>query len=317
MSNGRPHRAIRNIQLGLTLGLAALSLAAACQTEEQRTGNREQGTAGTKSSIVNRQSKIVNKAQPQVWWAFKAPVLPPVPKIQSAWIHNPIDAFVLAKMRENGLQPSPPASRRALIRRAYFDLIGLPPAPADVEAFVNDKSPRAWEKVVDGLLASPRYGERWGRHWLDLARYADSGGFEGDKDRVLAWRYRDYVIDAFNQDKPYNEFIREQIAGDELKPNDPNALIATGYLACGPQDIVENNARTRANELDDLVATTGSVMLGLTIGCARCHDHKYDPVKQTDYYRLAAIFAPTERREVECASVEERRTVAEHNAPLG
>lgn len=258
----------------------------------------------------------MTNAKPQVWWSFQTPKTPTVPNLHSAWIRNPIDVFVLAKLQENGLKPSPPAPRSVLIRRAYMDLIGLPPTPAEVEAFVRDKSPNAWEKVIDGLLASPRYGERWGRHWLDLARYADSGGFEGDRDRTLAWRYRDYVIDAFNQDKPYNEFLREQIAGDELKPDSPEALIATGYLACGPQDIVENNARTRANELDDLVATTGSVMLGLTIGCARCHDHKYDPVKQTDYYRLSAIFAPTERREVECASAEERRVVAEHNAPL-
>ena len=258
----------------------------------------------------------VANAKKQVWWSFKAPTLPAVPKLQSAWIHTPIDAFVLAGLRDKGLAPSPPAPRRVLIRRAYMDLIGLPPTPEETEAFVNDKSPNAWEKVIDGLLASPRYGERWGRHWLDLARYADSGGFEGDKDRLLAWRYRDYVIDAFNWDKPYSEFLSEQIAGDEIRPDDPAAIIATGYLACGPQDIVENNARTRANELDDLVSTTSSVVLGLTVGCARCHDHKYDPIKQTDYYRLSALFAPTERREMEAATPLERRRVAEHNAPI-
>ena len=422
MSNRRQHPAAQPIRIVLTLGLVALSLAAACQEGQGRQGDKEtrrQGDKEPQSAIGNRQSPFpssliphpsslsdvrplleakclgchgvgnrlagldlrtreaalkggtrgaafvpgkadksllmqlvsgnraplmpptgklpageiallkhwidngatwpssaITKAQPQVWWSFRTPKTPPVPNLHSAWIRNPIDAFTLAKLQANGLKPSPPAPRRILIRRAYMDLIGLPPTPQEVEAFVSDKSPNAWEKVVDGLLASPRYGERWGRHWLDLARYADSGGFEGDKDRTLAWRYRDYVIDAFNQDKPYNEFLREQIAGDELKTDDPNALIATGYLACGPQDIVENNARTRANELDDLVATTGSVMLGLTIGCARCHDHKYDPVKQTDYYRLSAIFAPTERREVECAGVEERRVVTEHNAPL-
>ena len=163
----------------------------------------------------------------------------------------------------------------------------------------SDLDPKAYENLVETLLASPRYGERWGRHWLDLARYADSGGFEGDKDRNLMWRYRDWVIDAFNRDLPYDEFVRLQLAGDELKPGEPPAWIATGYLACGPQDIVENNARTRANEIDDLVATTSAVVLGLTVGCARCHDHKYDPVKMTDYYRLAAIFGPTERREVD------------------
>jgi Protein of unknown function (DUF1553)/Protein of unknown function (DUF1549)/Planctomycete cytochrome C len=258
----------------------------------------------------------VANARKQVWWAFKAPILPAVPKLQSTWVRNSVDAFVLAKLRARGLTPSPPAPRYVLIRRAYMDLIGLPPTQEEVAAFVSDRSSNAWGKVIDGLLASPRYGERWGRHWLDLARYADSGGFEGDKDRLLAWRYRDYVIDAFNRDKGYNEFLREQIAGDEIRPDDPTAIIATGYLACGPQDIVENNARTRANELDDLVSTTGSVVLGLTVGCARCHDHKYDPIKQTDYYRLSAIFAPTERREMEAATPVERRRVAEHNAPI-
>ena len=258
----------------------------------------------------------VTSAQKQVWWSFKPATLPKVPAVKSPWIRNPIDAFVLAKMQANGLSPAPPASRRVLIRRAYLDLIGLPPTPDAIRAFETDTSPDAWEKVVDILLASPRYGERWGRHWLDLARYADSGGFEGDRDRALAWKYRDYVIDAFNRDKPYNQFLREQIAGDEIAPNSPEAIIATGYLACGPQDIVENNARTRANELDDLVSTTGSAVLGLTVGCARCHDHKYDPIKQTDYYRLSAIFAPTERRDMDVPTPEERQRIAAFNAPI-
>jgi hypothetical protein len=254
-------------------------------------------------------------AQKQVWWAFKPPVLPLLPSTRfDPWAHNPIDAFVLAQLQAAGLKPSPPAARRVLIRRAYQDLIGLPPTPEEVSAFETDRSPDAWEKVVDHLLASPHYGERWGRHWLDLVRYADSGGFEGDKDRPLAWRYRDYVIDAFNRDKPYNQFIREQLAGDELRPDGRDAIIATGYLACGPQDIVEMNERTRSNELDDLVATTGSVFLGLTVGCARCHDHKYDPIKQSDYYRLSAIFAPTERRELAVPTPEQRDTVENNNA---
>ncbi|WP_395090677.1 PSD1 and planctomycete cytochrome C domain-containing protein [Armatimonas sp.] len=238
-------------------------------------------------------SAKLETAQKQVWWSFKA--LPPLSGGQGAGI----DPFITAKLKAAGLSLSPPAPRRVLIRRVYADLWGLPPAPEDVEAFVRDTDPKAYENLIETLLASPRYGERWGRHWLDLARYADSGGFEGDKDRNLMWRYRDWVIDAFNKDMPYDAFVRLQIAGDELMPSDNNAWIATGYLACGPQDIVENNARTRANELDDLVATTSSVVLGLTVGCARCHDHKYDPVKMTDYYRLAAIFAPTERREVD------------------
>ncbi len=256
-------------------------------------------------------------AQKQVWWSFKPPTQPILPNTPSdSGSRNPIDAFVLARLSEAGLKPSPPAPRRVLIRRAYQDLIGLPPTPEEVDAFVSDRSPNAWEKVVDHLLASPYYGERWGRHWLDLVRYADSGGFEGDKDRPLAWRYRDYVIDAFNRDKPYDLFIREQLAGDELRPGDREATIATGYLACGPQDIVEMNERTRSNELDDLVATTSSVFLGLTVGCARCHDHKYDPIKQTDYYRLSAIFAPTERREMEAPTPEERRMIETNNAEV-
>ncbi|MBB6053221.1 PSD1 and planctomycete cytochrome C domain-containing protein [Armatimonas rosea] len=248
---------------------------------------------GVTTSLASRQK--------QTWWSFQ-PIKAPFPAKNERLgegLGRGIDTFITAKLKENNLSLSPPAPRRVLIRRVYADLWGLPPAPEDVEAFVRDTDPRAYEKLIERLLASPRYGERWGRHWLDLARYADSGGFEGDKDRPLMYRYRDWVIDAFNKDLPYDEFIRLQIAGDELKPSDPSALIATGYLACGPQDIVENNVRTRANELDDLVATTGSVVLGLTIGCARCHDHKYDPVKMTDYYRLAAIFAPTERREVD------------------
>src|SRR5205085_2453482 len=168
-----------------------------------------------------------------------------------------------------------------LIRRASLDLTGLPPTPEEVRAFETDRSPNAYEKVIDRLLASPRYGERWGRHWLDVVRYADSGGFEGDRDRAWAWRYRDYVIDAFNRDLPYDRFLREQIAGDEIAPDDHNALIATGYLACGPKDIVMQNAKNRADELDDLVSTTGQALLGLTVNCARCHDHKYDPIKQS------------------------------------
>jgi hypothetical protein len=240
-------------------------------------------------------------------------VPPPIPK---KWGKNPIDAFIFAKMTAAGLTPSTPAPRRQLLRRLYLDLIGLLPTPEEVQAFEADRTPNAYEKRVDQLLASPRYGERWGRHWLDLARYADSGGFEGDKDRIHAWRYRDYVIDSFNQDTPYNRFLQEQIAGDELFPNNREALIATGFLGCGPQDIVEMNARTRSNELDDLVSTTGSAILGLTVGCARCHDHKYDPVTMTDYYRLSSVFAPTVRKEVPIPTPQERQEIEAHNAPL-
>ena len=288
----------------------------------------------------------VESAKEQVWWSFKTPEQPPVPALKSPWVKTPIDAFVLQKLREEGLSPSPPATRPALIRRAYLDVIGLPPTPEEVDAFVADRSPNAWEKVVDHLLASPHYGEKWARHWLDLVRYADSSGFEGDKDRPNAWRYRDYVIRSFNIDKPYDRFITEQIAGDELvaagglqeEPVDrgvgspgwtsapaegfllspkSEALVATAYLGHGQEDFaMVKLPTTRADELDDMVSTTGSAILGLTIGCARCHDHKYDPVKQTDYYRLAALFAPTTRRDVDVPTPEERRAAEQRNREL-
>ena len=263
--------------------------------------------------------KPITTARAQVWWSFRLPVTPRIPAFpDSDWVRNPIDAFVLQRLRGAGLSPSPPAPRAARIRRAYLDLIGLPPSPEEVRAFVGDPSPGAWETVVDRLLARPEYGERWGRHWLDLVRYADSGGFEGDADRPLAWRYRDYVIDAFNRDKPYDRFLREQLAGDELPDRTNETIIATGYLACGQKDLVgmAMEERRRADELDDLVSTTGSVVLGLTVGCARCHDHKYDPISTNDYYRMQAMFAPTVRREIEIPTPEERSQADVHNAPL-
>jgi cytochrome c553 len=294
----------------------------------------------------------VENATKQVWWSFRAPKLPAVPVSKpGTWTKNPIDAFVLAKLREENLASNPPATRPVLIRRAYLDVIGIPPTPEEVDDFVRDKSANAWEKVVDRLLASPHYGERWGRHWLDLVRYADSSGFEGDKDRPNAWRYRDYVIRAFNDDKPYDQFIREQIAGDELiaagdvkgstdqrvngakdpasKPGSVDPLspspidpisekwVATGYLGHGQEDFaMVKLPTTRADELDDMVSTTSSVFLGLTVGCARCHDHKYDPVKQTDYYRLAALFAPTVRKDVDVPTPEEQRAADQRNGEL-
>jgi hypothetical protein len=256
-------------------------------------------------------------AAKQVWWSFRPPREPAVPNLNSAWVRTPVDAFVLARLRKEGLTPSPPAPRRTLIRRAYLDMLGLPPTPEEVRAFEADRSADAWEKVVDRLLASPHYGERWGRHWLDLVRYADSSGFEGDKDRPLAWRYRDYVIRSFNEDKPYDRFLTEQLAGDEVRPGDPEALVATGYLACGIEDFaMAKLPTTRADELDDLVSTTGQAMLGLTLGCARCHDHKYDPVSHVDYYRLQALFAPTERREVPIPTPAERAAYEERERAL-
>jgi mono/diheme cytochrome c family protein len=207
-----------------------------------------------------------------------------------------VDDFVNAKLRERGIEAAGRADRRTLIRRVTVDLTGLPPTPEEVAAFVNDRSPDAWEKVVERLLASPRYGERWGRHWLDVVRYADSGGYSNDFERPNAWRYRDYVIRSFNRDKPYDRFLREQIAGDELYPGDGEALIATGFLRAGPWEHtgMSVEAVTRQLFLDDVTHAAASVFLGLTLGCARCHDHKFDPIPTKDYYRMQAVFAATE-----------------------
>src|SRR5947208_8480835 len=193
---------------------------------------------------------------------------------------------------------NPAAGRRTLIRRAYLDLIGLPPSPEEVNAFVNDRSPNAWEKVIDRLLVSPHYGERWGRHWLDLARFAESHGYEQDYDRPNAYHYRDFVIKALNQDMPFDTFVKWQIAGDEFEPENPLALEATGFLAAGTHatQITKNQwEKERYDELDDMLSVTSTSLLGITVGCARCHDHKYDPVPTSDYYRMLATFTTTVR----------------------
>ena len=229
------------------------------------------------------------------YWAFQQVANPAVPKVNDPrWVHNPIDTFVLAKLEKAGLQPSPPADKTTLLRRAYLDLMGLPPTPEEVGAFLADKSPRAFSKVVEHLLASPQYGERWARHWLDLARYAESDGFKSDETRPNAWRYRDYVINAFNSDKSYDRFVCEQIAGDEMWPEDPQARIATGFNRHYPDESNARNLWQRRQEiLNDITDATGSVFIGLTYACARCHDHKYDPILQSDYYRFQAFFANT------------------------
>jgi hypothetical protein len=198
------------------------------------------------------------------------------------------------------LQPAAAADRRTLIRRIYYDLHGLPPTPDAIEKFIADKSPDAYEKLVDELLASPRYGEKWGRHWLDLVRYGDTSGFEQDPYLLYAWRYRDYVIDSFNQDKPYDRFVKEQIAGDELYPDDPVAQSGTGYYTVSPNRdmLFKVEDVNRVETLTDYVDTTGSVFLGLTVACARCHDHKFDPISQRDYYRMQAIFVPAEKTRI-------------------
>ena len=237
-------------------------------------------------------------------WSLRPVAAPaPLPVKTAGWVRNPIDQFILASLEAKGLSPSPAADKRTLIRRATFDLHGLPPTPEEVGTFVADESPDAYEKVVDRLLASPRYGERWGRHWLDVAHYADTHGFERDQKRPNAWRYRDWVIGALNRDLPYDQFLRDQIAGDVVAPEDPRAIAATGFLAAGPWDFVgqvETGAptlrrRARADDLDDMVTTVVTATVGLTINCARCHDHKFDPIPITDYYRLSAVFAGVTR----------------------
>jgi hypothetical protein len=227
------------------------------------------------------------------WWSFRPVSKPAPPKVRNQhWIANDVDAFILAKLESKGLRPAPPAEKRTLIRRATLDLTGLLPSPEEIDAFVNDSSANAFQKVVDRLLASPQYGERWARHWLDLARYADSEGFKNDEPRPNIWRYRDYVINSFNADKPYDRFVREQIAGDELYPGDDHALIATGFHRHFPDDTDARDLLQRRQEiLDDITDTVGATFLGLTYGCARCHDHKFDPIPQEDYYRLQAFFA--------------------------
>jgi hypothetical protein len=226
------------------------------------------------------------------YWAFQKVVKPAEPALKSGKPGSPVDAFIKVKLEEKGIQPNPPADRITLLRRATLDLTGLPPSPEETQAFLADRSAAAFAKVVDRLLASPRYGERWGRHWLDLARYADTGGFKEDAERPDMWRYRDYVIRAFNQDKPYDRFIREQIAGDEIYPEDLDARIATGFSRHFPEELGAQVIESKRQDmLNDITDTVGAVFLGMTFGCARCHDHKFDPILQRDYYQLQAFFA--------------------------
>lgn len=234
-------------------------------------------------------------------WAFLPieRVAPPAVKNES-WPRNAIDRFVLARQEAAGIAPNPEAEKRTLVRRVHLDMTGLPPTPERAEAFANDASPDAYEKLIDEVLASPHYGERWARHWLDLARFAESHGYEQDYDRKFAYYYRDFVIQAFNQDLPFDTFVKWQIAGDELAPEDPLAMMATGFLAAGTHatQITKSQVeKERYDELDDMARTIGTSMLGLTIGCARCHDHKYDPISMTDYYRLISTFTKTVRSE--------------------
>jgi hypothetical protein len=238
-------------------------------------------------------------------WALLPLSSSPIPGVKNKnWVRNPIDSFVLAKLEAKGMTPAPQADRRTLIRRVTFDLTGLPPTPAEIDAFLKDPSPNAYEKVVDRLLASPRYGERWAQHWIDTVHFAETHGNDEDKPRPNAWPYRDYLIRSFNNDKPYKRFVEEQLAGDALFPNDPDATIATAFVAAGPWDessqmgIMDGTLDkqiARYLDRDDMVMTTMSTFVSSTVHCARCHNHKFDPIPQTDYYALQAVFAGVDR----------------------
>ncbi len=230
-------------------------------------------------------------------WAFEPLQRVKSPPASDGALDHPIDRLIGAELARHDLKPQPRADKRTLVRRVTFDLVGLPPTPEEVSAFLADESPEAWSRVVDRLLASPQYGERWGRHWLDVVRYADTGGFEADHLYPSAWKYRDYVIRSFNADKPFDRFLQEQIAGDELWPDDRDAVVATALYCIGPalaESAMVSN-QLESEWLTDAADTTAAAFLGLTFGCARCHDHKYDPITQTDYYAMQAIFAASDR----------------------
>ncbi|MCA9132182.1 MAG: PSD1 domain-containing protein [Planctomycetales bacterium] len=230
----------------------------------------------------------------RLWWAFQPLAQPEVPcSAEDDWSRNEIDAFVWRKLQQQELQPAPPAAPATLVRRLYFDLLGLPPTPQEITAFVNDSSADAWEKLVDRLLSDQRYGEHWARHWLDLVRYSESDGWNQDAYRPHLWRYRDYVVEAFNSDKPYPEFVREQLAGDEMPGDDPRQLIAAGYLRLGIYEYNQRDARSHWNDIvNEMTDVTGDVFLGVSMACCRCHDHKFDPLPQKDYFKLRAFFEP-------------------------
>ena len=249
--------------------------------------------------------KLPAQSKEETWWSLAPIQRPAVPRVARAgWVRTPIDAFILAALEAKGLRPAAEADRPTLVRRLSFDLLGLPPTPEEIEAFVNDASADAYDRLVDRLLASPRYGERWAWHWLDIVHFGDTHGYDKDKRRDHAWPYRDFVIRSFNADKRYDRFVTEQLAGDVLFPNDSDAVIATGFIAAGPWDFVGqvelregtvDKEKTRLLDRDDMVASTMGTFASLTVHCARCHDHKFDPIPRRDYYRLQAVFAGVDR----------------------
>ncbi|MDR3623201.1 MAG: PSD1 and planctomycete cytochrome C domain-containing protein [Paludisphaera borealis] len=261
------------------------------------------GAKWPKGRVIDRDERTTSVRGGRDWWSLQpiARPTPPSPR-RTDWVKNPIDAFVLAKLESAGIDPAPQSDRRVLIRRAYFDLVGLPPTIEEVDAFVKDSRPDAYERLIARLLESPHYGERWGRFWLDLARFAETSGYERDQEKPGAWKYRDWVVKSLNDDKPYDRFVLEQLAGDELPDRDEQTVVATGFLRLGTWNDEPNDPQDYKYErLEDMVHATTTAFLGMTVKCARCHDHKFDPIPQTDYYRIAATFwpGPIEPRERE------------------
>jgi mono/diheme cytochrome c family protein len=275
---------------------------------------------------------VVLKIDPLDWWSLRPlerPALPEVSGEDQARVRTPVDAFVLARLREHGLSPSAEADRRTLVRRLFFDLTGLPPTPEEVRRFTEDSQPGAYEKLVDRLLDSPRYGERWARHWLDVVHYGDTHGYDKDKVRPNAWPYRDYVIRALNEDRPYGRFVKEQLAGDHFYPQSADGTVALGFIAAGPFDFVGHievangtmeKKRVRNIDRDDMVSVTMNTFVSLTAQCARCHDHKFDPISQEDYYSLQAVFAAVDRADrpydTDPQLADRRRTVQQRQREL-
>ena len=247
-------------------------------------------------------------------WAWSKLAGPALPDLVGGQARTPVDHFIFARMAEAGVQPAPKAAPRELLRRVHLDLTGLPPTPGEVEAFLRDPGDEAYTRVVDDLLRRPQYGERWGRHWLDVVRYAESKGYERDEYKKFVWRYRDYVIESFNQDKPYDQFIHEQLAGDELDNVTLETQLATTFLALGTFDTIAADREVAVYDtLDDIVATTSMAFLGQTLQCARCHDHKFEPFSQKDYYRVLAAFEPLNvtGRERQVGTTEDRKRYQE------
>src|SRR6516162_8268878 len=272
----------------LNLAVLIVSLAAA--------GGRGSQCRAEEPATVADYDAIISKSD-RGHWAFQPVRAPGVPTArQAAWVRNPIDDFVLTRLEAKGWRPNDAAKPQALVRRMHLDLIGLPPTPDEQAALTQNPSAAAFDGLVDELLARPAYGERWGRHWLDLVRYAESNGYERDGAKPSVWQYRDYVIRSFNDDKPYDRFILEQLAGDEIPDSNAETMTALGFYRLGPwDDEPADPAEDRFDQLDDIVSTTSQVFLGLTLGCARCHNHKFDPLTTLDYYRMTAIVNPLQR----------------------